>query len=116
MLHPDDTDTDMYTVQSPLHVTRTDIPIIGIDNLSFDPGDTDDLNDYVGHELCDIHTPLPNLPFVFASNRRGSNSNVFVFDPDCVSLYSRRGSYISRGGSGQLVDKSSLAVPSMKRK
>ncbi|XP_060568452.1 uncharacterized protein LOC132727059 [Ruditapes philippinarum] len=118
VFHPDDTDAD--NVVSPRRLNRTDIPTIGIDNLSFDP-----CEDHLQHvhedyqnqrELADVHTPLPNVPFVFASNRRGSNSNVFVFDPDCVSLYSRRGSGTSRRGSATAgIDKSSLAVPTLRQ-
>lgn len=119
MLHPDD--TDAVNIHSPHHLPRQDIPTIGIDNLSFNP-DEDDVNNENDsqcskYELDDVHTPLPNAPFVFASNRRGSNSNVFVFDADCVSLYSRRGSLASRRGSASVgADKSNLTVPSIKRK
>ncbi|XP_045193271.2 uncharacterized protein LOC123549328 isoform X2 [Mercenaria mercenaria] len=118
VFHPDDTDVD--NIISPRRLPRSDIPTIGIDNLSFDPSEDvvhrvhEDYN--TQRELCDIHTPLPNVPYVFASNRRGSNSNVFVFDPDCVSLYSRRGSGASRRGSAPTgADKSSLAVPTLKQ-
>ena len=122
---------------------RLTIPAIDIDEVSQDelsdeqPEDQGNTNitfnfpvpqigvEEVEHENGDVPTPLPTpLPF-----QRGTSQNVFVFDPETVSMYSRRGSYSMdrvtprlvlnsqrRGSYGQSGDMASLQVPTLRRK
>ena len=112
-----------------IHVTLPNIPDDQTDDSPYSDARDDGLDNPAFHrgsiDVTPTLTPQPNLP---------QNSPMFVFDPECSSLYSRQGSAsvysrrgssnldvsnprtpyaVSRRGSGQPSDKSSLTVPTI---
>ena len=112
-----------------IHVTLPNIPDDQTDDSPYSDSRDEGLDNPAFHrgsiDVTPTLTPQPNLP---------QNSPMFVFDPECSSLYSRQGSAsvysrrgssnldvsnprtpyaVSRRGSGQPSDKSSLTVPTI---
>ncbi|XP_052231236.1 uncharacterized protein LOC127844792 isoform X3 [Dreissena polymorpha] len=124
ILHPND---DRHNTPPSSH--RKSVPTIGTDNPVFvteDEINCHDSDQLMTNELIDLHTPLPSVPYL---SNKGGNSNVFSFDPDALSLFSRRGSlsiestvtglqpdtYPRRGSYGPANSNNSLTVPSLRK-